>query len=72
MAQRPVRIKSTLPADTQTAVVRCYSPHDAQFPELHVEQLLPPPGSAAPSEPAQKNAEKTLRRPTVPQVGHCT
>lgn len=26
---------------------RVYKPHVAQFPELHVEQLLPPPARAA-------------------------
>ena len=56
---------------------RGYLPHEAQFPELHDEQPLPPPLEKPLSpekpeslEPAQLNEEKSRRGAAAPHAGH--
>jgi len=56
---------------------RAYLPHEAQFPELHDEQPLPPPLEKPLSpekpeslEPAQLKEEKSRRGAAAPHAGH--
>lgn len=62
--------KDTWTSPASNDPVNDYIPHDAQFPELHVEQPLPPPRKPESPEPEQLKDENRRRGPRVPHEGH--